>query len=236
MSIQLIKKKLKKIPILFILIKKIKSFTYDTYLIKKKNNLFLKNGKKVLFDFDNAFTEAGIKYWLAFGTLLGAVRERGFIGHDFDIDVGVFKNDYSPELEKTLIKHGFKKAREFLIDGGEYGIEQTYTKNGVSIDIFFFIRGHNKIYCHVFDNIKEDGTGIDISKNEGFAVRELTYDFTGFSKVNLFAHEFMVPNNFKEVLISDYGYSYMTPDPNYISGKRDNVRYLSDKKGYLTVF
>lgn len=234
MSIQLIKKKLKKVPILFALIKIIKSYTYDAYLIKRKNNIFLKNGKKVLFDFDNAFTEAGLKYWLVFGTLLGAVRERGFIGHDFDIDVGVFKSDYSPELEKTLIKHGFKKAREFLIDGGEYGIEQTYTKNGVSIDIFFFIRENNKIYCHVFDNKTEDGAEIDISKNEGFVVRELTYDFTGFSKVNLFDHEFIVPNNFKEVLISDYGDNYMVPDPNYASGKRSNVKYLNDKKGIST--
>ena len=50
--------------------------------------------KDLLFHFDKLCSSLGIKYYLLFGTLLGAIRHGGFIPWDDDIDVGIMQDDY----------------------------------------------------------------------------------------------------------------------------------------------
>ena len=56
---------------------------------------------EILADFDRVCRENGIKYSIAYGTLLGAVRHRGFIPWDDDVDVLVLREDYE-KLRKIL--------------------------------------------------------------------------------------------------------------------------------------
>ena len=54
---------------------------------------------ETLVDFDEFCNEHGLRYSLAGGTLLGAVRHKGFIPWDDDIDVGMPREDYERFLQ-----------------------------------------------------------------------------------------------------------------------------------------
>ena len=58
-------------------------------------------GLILLKRFDRICREHNIKYWLNFGSLLGAVRHRGFIPWDDDTDVGMMREDIL-KLQKVM--------------------------------------------------------------------------------------------------------------------------------------
>ena len=71
--------------------------------IARENLLLLKE----IFDKNN------INFWLMYGTLLGAVRDKDFIIHDFDTDLGLFYSDINKlyELKEQLESNGFDLIR-----------------------------------------------------------------------------------------------------------------------------
>lgn len=117
--------------------------------------LTLQELKKIEFDilkmFDAFCKENNIRYFLAFGTLLGAIRYKKFIPWDDDVDVLVPREDYERLLSlfqdsekyrlyafERNLKYAFPFAK--LCDMTTKLVEIAYPNNGVelgvNIDIF----------------------------------------------------------------------------------------------------
>jgi lipopolysaccharide cholinephosphotransferase len=67
---------------------------------------------KMLKDAKNVFLNNGLEFWLDCGTLLGAIRDNGFIPWENDIDLGAWKskNDFEEKrkIRKEFIKLGYE--------------------------------------------------------------------------------------------------------------------------------
>ena len=65
--------------------------------MKKVKELSVKEQQEIELDIlkylDKVLTDNQIRYFAAYGTLLGAVREKGFIPWDDDVDLWVFRKD-----------------------------------------------------------------------------------------------------------------------------------------------
>ena len=74
---------------------------------------------EILSFFDKICTEQELTYYLAYGSLLGAVRHKGFIPWDDDIDVWMVRDDYRKLL--TYLKNINKDTR-FVLSDGKYKV------------------------------------------------------------------------------------------------------------------
>lgn len=99
-----------------------------------------KTAKKNLLDLKKILDLHKIKFGLIYGTLLGAIREQGFIMHDEDIDLFML-DEYKESLLAVLqdiIKIGFQVIR---YDGKLLSI----SRDNEYIDFYFF-RKRNFLY------------------------------------------------------------------------------------------
>ena len=104
------------------------------------------NAKYLLNTLKKVFEENGIELLLAYGTLLGAIREHDFIGHDSDMDTMIWHKDMQKglDLAPELAKYGIQLECYVL------PWIFTYSYKGVTCDIDVInepISPFNKRYC-----------------------------------------------------------------------------------------
>ncbi len=109
----------------------------------------------MLKEFDKLCDQKGYHYYLAYGTLIGAIREKGFIPWDDDIDIHMPRKDYaklveninnkvlpninviSAQTDNSFSNHAkiYYEQTYFEEPSLEYSISSKY-KYGLFIDIF----------------------------------------------------------------------------------------------------
>lgn len=189
---------------------------YVNYLKKKKNIAFRVNALLVLKEFDRCMVENKVPYMLTFGSLLGAVREKGFIKHDRDIDVMIFIENRRNDLQLFLGRAGFKLIRRFSIENEKYGCEESYIykKTGVQIDIFFIYPTiDNYPYVCCWNNFEDCVTWRESMKRHGGVIpRRIEFPVDKSIVYVPFESILMpIPQNAHQILEFIYGEDYMIP-------------------------
>jgi len=70
----------------------------------------IKQATQDLLEIKAVLDNLRIKFWLTHGTLLGAIREKSFIGTDGDMDIRILAEDWSPKICEAFIAMNFRCA------------------------------------------------------------------------------------------------------------------------------
>ncbi len=165
--------------------------------------------KQTFLEIKEVFDRLGIKFYLNDGTLLGAIREKGFIPWDKDIDLRISAEDQGPHICEEFKKKGFSCRPTILY----HHLISTYVvrKRGIKADIAL-----NHYY-------EPEDFNISLS---GRPTRENAVHPAKFCKKDCFVPflgtEVRVPNPPEEALLWIYGKDWRVPikDKSYATGRK----------------
>jgi len=199
---------------------------YRLYAVPARRRFLQANGVAVMRDIAAIFERHGIKGYAAFGTLLGIVREKNFIRHDEDIDIGIVPGGVTPaRLLRILMKEevGFTFAFAFSYHDRLTEIKVYYKK--IPIDFFFF-EDRNEVFLHTAYSWQK---GMTYPSETANSVRLVHHPVVRAVKPAEFRGvRFPIPLNEEEVLVGLYGKTWRIPNSKWSEDDRPKYEQMSD--------
>lgn len=114
---------------------------------------------RVLADAAGIMTRLGIKWWLNSGSCLGAIREKGFIPGDADIDFGIApdQDHLWNNIQDAFIEAGFALYKAWMYK--DIKVELSFKRDDVKIDLFFFKTAGGRMWFGAFGPDEEGRWG-----------------------------------------------------------------------------
>ncbi|ANH36574.1 LicD family protein [Nocardioides dokdonensis FR1436] len=151
-----------------------------------------------------ALRSAGVHAFIAYGTLLGAVRQGGFIGHDSDADLGyVSAHDHPADV----VRESFRLQRA-LVDMG-YPVTRY---SGLAFKIFVQESDGTRRGLDVFGGFLREGVLYLMGEVGHPFEREWIWPL---GTASLEGRDLPVPARPERLLAAMYGESWRVPDPAY---------------------
>ena len=225
----------------------------------EKRQLFAKL-LDLLVVFNSVCQQNGIKYFVFGGTMLGAVRHKGFIPWDDDVDVVLFREDYN-KLKEVALKGAFKFPYFLQDPSTDIGYPKGYCRlrNSITTEIPIFDvyeKCNHGIFIDVFplDQLPDDDLQLRKQINKLKRLRMLMNAFSryyshveaeGASTSTYIAYK-MLSLLFKSNILnmSDLYKRYeetatkysavMTNRVGTIAGTFDNNRFIFDQRPWLS--
>ncbi|MEG7862597.1 LicD family protein [Bacillus mobilis] len=224
-----------------ILVKKVLKYRYDRKTKWRRDGIE-KYGVECLLIIREIFKAHNQEFWLDYGTLLGAIREKDFISHDLDMDIGTFNisEQKKEEIEESLKNKGIIKIKEFRVNNNI--AEQTFVYKDAYVDIFYYHESiDKKVWCYFFEETDRIERIYSSDEEEiviGWRAKTATSTLLGIENLEFKGEIFPVPSNYEQYVIENYGPNYMIKDKNWDyanSGKNIDIVEINDIKAAFKV-
>lgn len=186
---------------------------WQTYAKPKRQRRLQKFGAVALERLHCLMQKHGVPYYCDYGTLIGFVRDHGFIRNDDDIDISIQPDG----VKASTVLRIFMDAGYGFVHGFDYKgrlLEFTVVdSSGITIDVFFPTKMDGKGGVHGYQPIWESTRQYPSEK----ANTVIQYDFaeaTGIKTIKIVGTVAQIPGNADEVLTSEYG-SWRIPDAKF---------------------
>jgi hypothetical protein len=190
-----------------------------------------------LSELNEILKKHNVKYWIQDGTLLGYYRDKDFINHDNDLDIGIKWKDFNKIVLFDIIDNGFiLNAVNGFVDSS---LVINFVKREVPVDFYFYYSNKSGIYHSAL-----------VKKPYVNGRYRVDYNYKDFDvKESKFLNcSCYVPEDELYFIETKYGKNWRTPDPKWISSmdplnriqttipikkkhsKEDFQRWLNDKQ------
>ncbi len=185
---------------------------------------FQKVGYEVHNKLYNTLRGADFQYFALSGTLLGIIRENGFIPYDDDLDYGVMIEDNQTweKFQALLQANGFCLKHYYTENG--LITEMAFKYEDIPVD-FFGMRNHGS---HLLSSFCYRRKNRNYERDEASTVHVTYPPFIGTKEVECHGCTFPIPLNAEDFLVSNYGSNWRIPDRNVTLETKNGTREYFD--------
>lgn len=200
---------------------------------KKSMAALQSHGGIVLTDLKDVFAQLGVRWYLAYGTCLGALRNHQFIGHDTDMDFYILPAPGADlaAVNKELAMRGFTHQHDYLVGG--IPVESSWGRGAIHFDLFVLEEKDEGFGAYLFNRFTDHTY---TAENEYSTSLSKAPHPTGTRMIDLAQVTVPIPANAEEYMEMYYGKNWRIPDPSYTWKDALKSRVLTDKIAIVKLY